>query len=97
MSSDERDSLMMDFCKLSKPMASKCLEDIIKVHEPWFEIKPGGNRVDMESYKVETLKAIRVFIDSSLSKSRYTIMFVMTYQRSWVLYLVLQYVKGKKN
>jgi hypothetical protein len=96
MSSDERDSLMMDFCKLSKPSASKCL-DIIKMHEPWFEIKPGGNRVDMESYKVETLKAIRVFIDSSLSKSRYTIMFVMTYQRSWVLYLVLQYVKGKKN
>ena len=79
MSYDERSMLLYDLGMLRPSFHRKCL-DIIAMHEPWFEIKPDedGNEIDLESYNVETLKALRVFVDSCLSKSRYTIMLTNT-------------------
>ena len=75
MSYDERRALWIDFCGLSPPLHSKCL-DMIKAYEPEFDRNLDGFAFsDLDVYNVKTLNALRAFID--LSKSRYTIMFTI--------------------
>ena len=73
MSYDERRALLIDFCGLSPPLHSKCL-DMIEAYEPEFDRNKFAF-FDLDVYNVKTLNALRAFID--LSKSRYTIMFTI--------------------